>query len=77
MKIPRTPLSKEAHEHLKDKYKHMKGREKEKTIKRLETYDRGYREKKDEWEKRVEVDSSHATEAKLRRDYEKRKQREQ
>lgn len=52
MKIPRTPLSKEAYEHLRNKHKHMKGIEKKKTMKRLEMYDRGYKsEKEEEWKR--------------------------
>jgi len=46
MKRPRTPLSKEAREHLLSKLDRMKGIEKKKTIKRLEMYDRGF-EKRD------------------------------
>jgi len=44
---PRRPISKEARDHLHSKLARMKGREREKTIKRLEMYDRGYRQKKD------------------------------
>jgi len=48
---PRTPISKEAKEHLASKLSRMKGIEKKKTIKRLEMYDNGYRQKKEaEWE---------------------------
>ena len=48
---PRTPISKEAKEHLASKLDRMKVREKKKTIKRLEMYDNGYRQKKeDDWE---------------------------
>lgn len=43
--IPKNPLSKETYDHLKSKHKHMKGIEREKTIKRLHMYDRGFREK--------------------------------
>ena len=76
MKTPRSPLSKEAYEHLRSKYKRMKGIEKEKTVKRMEMFDRGYRQDKDEWEKDVEVDASHAIERKLKKDYENKKKRE-
>ena len=47
MKRPRTPLSKEAREHLKGKLDRMKGLEKKKTVKRLEMDDRGFRYLKD------------------------------
>ena len=42
-KRPKDPISQEAHKHLRGKLDRMKGIEKEKTIKRLELYDRGYR----------------------------------
>lgn len=52
MKIPRTPLSKEAYEHFKKKVERgekFKGKEKMKD--RLRAYDRGYVQKKEEeWE---------------------------
>jgi len=43
--IPRYPLPKEARDFLANKVKHMKGIEKEKTIERLEKYDRGFKKK--------------------------------
>ena len=45
MKTPRKALSKEAREHLHGKLDRMKGIERKKTIKRLEMYDRGFRDK--------------------------------
>ena len=49
MKRPRNPISKEARDHLHGKLDRMKGMEKKKTIKRLEMYDRGFRQKRDDW----------------------------
>lgn len=43
--IPKYPLPKEARDFLASKIKHMKGVEKDKTIKRLEMYDRGFKKK--------------------------------
>lgn len=45
MKRPRTPLSKDARDHLLSKLDRMKGIEKKKTIKRLEMYDCGFKKK--------------------------------
>ena len=46
-KRPKDPISQEAHKHLRGKLDRMKGIEKEKTIKRLEMYDRGYKKNDD------------------------------
>ena len=46
MRTPRNPISKDARDHLRSKLDRMKGIEKKKTIKRLEMYDRGYRQNK-------------------------------
>ena len=46
-KKPRDPISQEAHKHLRSKLDRMKGIEKEKAIKRLEMYDRGFKKKDD------------------------------
>lgn len=53
MRTPRSPISKDARDHLRSKLDRMKGIEKKKTIKRLEMYDRGYKKTKDD---RVEKD---------------------
>lgn len=46
MKIPKTPLSKEAYAHFRNKVKRgEKFHGKDKMVKRLEMYDNGYREK--------------------------------
>ncbi len=50
MKVPKTPLSREAHEHLTSKIKrgekfHSRD-EKKKAVKRCQMYDRGYKDKK-------------------------------
>ena len=47
MKIPKKPLTKEAYEFLKQKKDRMGKIERDKTIKRLEMFDRGYRAKDD------------------------------
>lgn len=44
MKTPKKALSKEAYEFLKQKKDRMNKIEREKTIKRLEMHDRGFRE---------------------------------
>ena len=44
MKEPRFPISREARDMLAKKLDRMKGIEKKKTIKRLEMYDRGYKQ---------------------------------
>ena len=45
---PRNPISKEARDHLASKLDRIKGREKEKAVKRLRMYDRGFRTTKEE-----------------------------
>ena len=47
MKIPKKPLTKEAYEFLKQKKDRMGKLERDKTIKRLEMFDRGYKAKDD------------------------------
>jgi len=52
MRTPRKPISREARDHLRSKLSRMKGIEKEKTVKRLQMYDRGFRKKREEeWER--------------------------
>jgi len=48
MRIPKKPLTKEAKEFLQGKLQRMSKIERDKTIKRLQMYDNGYRAKKDE-----------------------------
>jgi hypothetical protein len=47
---PRQPITKEARDHLHKKLERMSGRERKKTIKRLEMYDRGYRKDKNKYD---------------------------
>ena len=47
MRTPRKPISKEARDHLHSKLDRMKGIERDKTIKRLRMYDRGFKKKDD------------------------------
>ena len=48
MPIPKEPISKEARDYLVRQLPRMKGKEREKTVKRLEMFDRGFRKKKEE-----------------------------
>ena len=47
MAVPRFPISKQARDHLLKKLDRMKGREKKKTVDRLNAYDRGFKKKED------------------------------
>ena len=49
MAKPLRPISKEARDHLHSKLDRMKGLEREKTIKRLEQYDRGNNTRHRDW----------------------------
>jgi hypothetical protein len=45
VKIPKKPISKEARDHIHSKLDRMGKIEREKAIKRLEMYDRGFKER--------------------------------